>query len=70
MYDADGERVAKSVGGVTTVYFQGLWEQTAGGASKLCYMFNGQVVAMRDTSTLPNIERSATIAACIRTQST
>jgi RHS repeat-associated protein len=51
IYDADGERVAKTVSGVTTVYFLGLWEQTVGGASKLYYTFNGQVVAMRDTST-------------------
>jgi RHS repeat-associated protein len=49
-YDADGERVAKTVSGVTTVYFQGIWEQVVGGASKLYYSFNGQVVAMRDTS--------------------
>jgi RHS repeat-associated protein len=51
LYDADGERVAKTVGSTTTVYFQGIWEQIAGGASKLYYTFNGQVVAMRDTST-------------------
>jgi YD repeat-containing protein len=38
-YDADGERVAKTVGRVATVYFQGLWEQTVGGASKLYYTF-------------------------------
>ena len=50
-YDADGERVAKTVGGVTTVYFQGLWEQTVGGASTRYYTFNGQVVAMRDSAT-------------------
>ena len=53
-YDADGERVAKTVSGtppVTTVYFQGIWEQTVGGASKLYYTFNGTVVAMRDTGT-------------------
>jgi RHS repeat-associated protein len=50
LYDADGERVAKTVGSTTTVYFQGIWEQVVGGASKLYYTFNGQVVAMRDTS--------------------
>jgi len=50
-YDADGERVAKTVGGVTTVYLQGLWEQIVGGASTRYYTFNGQVVAMRDSAT-------------------
>jgi hypothetical protein len=43
--------VAKTVGSATTVYFQGVWEQVVGGASKLYYTFNGQVVTMRDTST-------------------
>jgi RHS repeat-associated protein len=46
-YDADGERVATTVNGVTTVYFQGLWEQIVGGASKRYYTVGGQVVAMR-----------------------
>jgi len=50
-YDADGERVAKTVGVVTTVYLQGLWEQIVGGASTRYYPFNGQVVAMRDSAT-------------------
>jgi RHS repeat-associated protein len=50
-YDADGERVAKTAGGVTTVYFQGIWEQIVGGASTRYYSFNGQVVAMRDSAT-------------------
>jgi hypothetical protein len=36
---------------VTTAYFQGLWEQAIGGAAKQYYLFNGQVVAMRDSST-------------------
>jgi len=51
IYDADGERVAKTVGGVTTVYLQGVWEQIVGGASTRYYTFNGQVVAMRDSAT-------------------
>ena len=49
-YDGDGTRVAKTVGGVTTVYFQGLWEQVVGGASTQYYTFNGQVVAVRDSA--------------------
>jgi hypothetical protein len=32
-YDADSERVAKTVGGATTVSFQGIWAQIVGGAS-------------------------------------
>ncbi len=48
--DGDGTRVAKTVGGVTTVYFQGLWEQVVGGASTQYYTFNGQVVAVRDSA--------------------
>jgi len=50
-YDADGDRVAKTVGGVTTVYLQGLWEQIVGGASTRYYPFNDQIVAMRDSAT-------------------
>ncbi|MFN8505603.1 RHS repeat-associated core domain-containing protein [Kouleothrix sp.] len=49
-YDGDGTRVAKTVGGVTTVYFAGLWEQIVGGASTQYYTFNGQVVALRDSA--------------------
>lgn len=48
-YDADNERVAKTVGSTTTVYFAGLWEQVVGGARKLYYTFNGQVIAVRDS---------------------
>jgi YD repeat-containing protein len=33
-YDADGERVRKVVGGTTTVYLEGLWEEVAGGAAR------------------------------------
>ncbi len=36
-YDADGEQVARTAGGVTTVYSQGIWEQTVGGASTRYY---------------------------------
>jgi uncharacterized protein RhaS with RHS repeats len=53
LYDADGERVAKTVSGtpaVTTVYFAGLWEQVVGGASKRYYTVGGQIVAMRDSA--------------------
>lgn len=31
-YDADGERVVRTAGGVTTVFFEGVWEQTTAGA--------------------------------------
>ena len=50
-YDADGERVVRVAGGVTTAYFEGLWEQTTAGAWKTYYTFNGQVVALRDSAT-------------------
>jgi RHS repeat-associated protein len=50
-YDADGERIVRIAGGVTTVYSQNVWEQTTTGARKLYYTFNGEVVAMRDSST-------------------
>jgi YD repeat-containing protein len=36
-YAAAGERVARTVSGVTTMYFQGIWEQIVGGASKRYY---------------------------------
>jgi RHS repeat-associated protein len=49
-YDADGERVKKVKGSTTTVYLEGLWEEVAGGATKVYYQFSGQVVAVRDTS--------------------
>jgi RHS repeat-associated protein len=50
-YDADGERVVRVAGGVTTASFEGLWEQTTAGAWKTYYRFNGQVVALRDSAT-------------------
>jgi hypothetical protein len=43
--------VVKVAGGVTTAYFEGLWEQTTAGAWKTYYTFNGQVVALRDSAT-------------------
>ena len=46
-YDADGERVARTVQGVTTVMFAGLWERDSTGGTRTFYMFHGQVVAMR-----------------------
>jgi RHS repeat-associated protein len=49
-YDADGERVAKTVGGATTLYFQGVFEQVIGGGWKQYYSFNGAVVAMREAA--------------------
>ncbi len=49
-YDADGERITRTTGGVTTVYLAGLWEETSAGAVKQYYIFNGAVVAVRDSS--------------------
>jgi YD repeat-containing protein len=34
-YDADGERVVRIAAGVTTVFFEGVWEQTSGGTTTL-----------------------------------
>jgi YD repeat-containing protein len=50
-YDGDGERVLVTRGSTTTAYLAGLWEEVVGGAVKQYYQFNGQVVAMRDSST-------------------
>jgi RHS repeat-associated protein len=49
-YDADGERVKLLRGSTTTVYLEGLWDEVAGGTTKMSYDFNGQIVAVRDTS--------------------
>jgi RHS repeat-associated protein len=49
-YDADGERIAKTVGGTTTIYFAGVQEQIVGTSWKRYYQFNGQVVAVRDSA--------------------
>jgi len=45
-YDADGERVKVVRGSTTTVYLEGLWEEPVGGAPKLYYSFNGQLVVL------------------------
>jgi hypothetical protein len=37
-------------GSVTTLYFEGLWEETAGGAAQISYTFNNEVVAVRDSA--------------------
>ena len=49
-YDADGERVKLVRGSTTTVYLEGVWEEVVGGTTKVYYPFNGQTVALRDTS--------------------
>jgi hypothetical protein len=49
-YDADGERIKKVAGSVTTVYLEGLWEEVVGGAAKAYYIFNGQTAALYTTS--------------------
>jgi RHS repeat-associated protein len=48
-YDADGERVSTTRGGTTTIFLEGLWEETVGSpaTAKAYYGFNGQVVAFR-----------------------
>ncbi|RMH33047.1 MAG: hypothetical protein D6694_15790, partial [Gammaproteobacteria bacterium] len=46
VYDADGNRVKSTVGGVTTVYIAGLYEYS-GGAARSYYTGPGGVVAMR-----------------------
>jgi RHS repeat-associated protein len=46
-YDGDGERISKSSGGVTTIYLEGLWEETVGGAVTQYDQFNGQTVGLR-----------------------
>jgi hypothetical protein len=53
-YDGEDERVGKTVSGtppVTTVYFQGIWEQIVGGASTRYYTFNGLAIAVRHSAT-------------------
>src|SRR5262249_46048726 len=51
-YDADGERITRTSGGTTTFYLGGLWEETTGGAVKRYYLFDKEVVALRDGSTV------------------
>ena len=38
-------------GSTTTVYLGGLWEETSAGATKACYSFGGQTMAVRDSAT-------------------
>ena len=47
-YDGDGNRITRTRQGQTTVYFQGLWEDTLGVNGRKLYRFNGQIVAIRD----------------------
>jgi RHS repeat-associated protein len=47
-YDADGERVSVTRGGVTTLYLEGVWEEVVGGASKTHYLLGSQLIAVRD----------------------
>jgi RHS repeat-associated protein len=51
-YDGGGERVRAVSGGVTTIYLEGLWEETLGtGATvKTHYSFGGQLVAVRNSA--------------------
>ena len=51
-YDADGERLTRTVNGVTTVELAGLWAEVVGGATKVSYPFHGTIVAMREGSTV------------------
>jgi RHS repeat-associated protein len=46
-YNADSLRVKKVRSGVTTIYLEGLWEQTSSGTTRRFYTLNGQVVAVR-----------------------
>lgn len=50
-YDADGQRVARTRSGVTTVYLGGLVEEDlAPSATRTLYQFDGQVIAQRDAT--------------------
>jgi RHS repeat-associated protein len=51
-YDADGERLTRTVNGVTTVELAGLWAEVVGGATKVYYPFHGTIVAMRQGGTV------------------
>src|SRR5262249_1837419 len=51
-YDADGERITRTSGATTTFYLSGLWEETTSGAVKRYYLFDKEVVALRDGSTV------------------
>jgi RHS repeat-associated protein len=49
-YNADGERVTRTRGNDTTVFFEGLWEEVLSSSNRYYYPFNGQMVAMRDNT--------------------
>jgi RHS repeat-associated protein len=42
-YDTDGQRATRTRGSVTTVYLDNQWEETASGAQRVNYSFNGEV---------------------------
>jgi RHS repeat-associated protein len=50
-YDADGERVRRTAGTGTTLYFQGLWEERTDGWWHSRYTFNGQIIGQHDNWT-------------------
>jgi RHS repeat-associated protein len=50
-YDADGTRVSRTRGNVTTIYLGGLVEQE-GTTTRTHYVFGGQVIAQREGSTV------------------
>ncbi len=50
-YDGDGNRVSRTRAGVTTTYGFGRWEQE-GAIQRKYYSFQGQVVAIRDGTTV------------------
>jgi len=49
-YNADGARVQVSTSQATTLFLEGLWDETVGGAIKTYYSLNGTAVAVRETS--------------------
>ncbi len=51
VYDADGTRVSRTRGAVTTLYLGGLVEEE-GTTTRTHYVFHGQVIAQREGSTV------------------
>ncbi|MFV9502973.1 MAG: RHS repeat-associated core domain-containing protein [Oscillochloridaceae bacterium umkhey_bin13] len=49
-YTGDGERYRRVRGSVTTLFLEGIYEETVGGAFRRYYTLNGQVVALRERS--------------------
>ncbi len=49
-YSADGARLTRTANGQTTLFLEGLWEETIGVNTKKYYPFNGQTVAMWDST--------------------